>query len=118
MPKLRTLSVLSGLLVLLSACSSETQQVPQPHDSIIRALGDSVGGPGKVKCEITAACIESSVPSGIIHAVAGGPEPQVKPKSQTTVTGDVSSMARAIESQMVVAYKECRTGVVIVQCRL
>ncbi len=116
MPKLWTLSVLAALSLL--GCSSSESVPPKPHASILRALGDSVGGPGKVQCEITAACIVSAVPSGIIHAVAGGPEPVVKPKSQTTVTGDVSSMSRAIESQMVVAYKECKTGVVIVQCRL
>jgi len=113
MLKLKALLVLGVLLT--AACCTDSQVAPKPTDLAAQTL--QLGGPGKVMCEVTVMCVTSPVPmAGTI--LADAPEPEVKPKAKVMVTGDVSSMAEAIKSQMAVAYRECPVGIVVTQCRM
>ena len=103
------------LTALLISCDKQDDSV-RPKPDLIRSV-QSPSAIGRVSCEIQAVCmVPPPKPTGLTYIADGGP--QAKQKSVTQVSGDISSMGSAIQSQMEVAYKECPVGVVIVQCRL
>lgn len=102
------------LTALLISCDKDEAAV-SPKPDLVRSLS-STGAIGKVSCEIQAVCMIPSPKKGLSYISDSGP--QAKQKSVTQVSGDISSMGSAIQSQMEVAYKECPVGFVVVQCQL